>query len=305
VEPVNGGSACEQTSETQGCNIGSCDVDCVLSGWSAWSVCSKACGGGVQSRSKTVESPAYGMGRCWEASDDERLDHKDCDPLSCDQAITDPTRELLQCHSKVDVVIVVDGSGSLGWYGWRMSKYATEKLVDQFSASSDAEIAVLVYGGPHSMAEYLKCAGLDKSTAVNMETECRMIWKGHLTDDIATVKANVAAMEWPRSTTMTSLALSEAERELFKGRDDAESVVILITDGWPMSRTRTNVAAAKLQQVAKVLYVPVGYSAPRDLIEQMASKPKSDHIIQANTLWELSQPHTLNNIIGSTCLSVS
>merc|ERR1740116_261429 len=116
-----------------------------------------------------------------------------------------------------------------------------------------------------------------------------MIWQGHLSDSNAEVKSKVAAMEWLQSTTMTSLALSQAESELFKGRDDAQSVVVLITDGDPMSRTKTNVAAAKLQQAAKVLYVPVGYSAPLDLIQKVASEPKSDHIIEANTLWELSQ----------------
>merc|ERR1719336_3726072 len=109
----------------------------------------------------------------------------------------------------------------------------------------------------------------------------------------------------PKSTTMTSLALGLAEGELFKGREDASSVVILLTDGWPMSRANTNSAAARLQQYAKVLYVPVGRSAPLSLIEEMATYPSEDHIIQAQTLASLETPEILNKIIGSTCLSVS
>merc|ERR1719491_2765305 len=138
-----------------------------------------------------------------------------------------------------------------------------------------------------------------------METDCGMRWLAHFTDSIGTVSSAVSSATWPMSTTMTSLALGLAEGELFKGRQDATSVVIVMTDGWPMSRTNTNSAAARLQQYAKVLYVPVGYSAPLSLIEEMASYPKEDHIIQAPTLSSLNGPDILNKIIGSTCLLVS
>merc|ERR1719188_1433221 len=78
VEPMNGGEACEQTSDTQSCHIGSCDVDCVLSDWSDWSACSKACGGGTQQRTKSIVTPAQGMGNCWEADSKERVNYKAC-----------------------------------------------------------------------------------------------------------------------------------------------------------------------------------------------------------------------------------
>merc|ERR1719277_273446 len=67
VEPMNGGEACEQISDTQSCHIGSCDVDCVLSDWSEWSACSKACGGGTQERTKSILTPARANGKCWDA----------------------------------------------------------------------------------------------------------------------------------------------------------------------------------------------------------------------------------------------
>jgi len=304
VEPVNGGEACEQTSDTQSCHIGSCDIDCVLSDWSDWSACSKACDGGVQVRTKEVASPAQGMGKCWEPTAAERFDQKSCDPMPCGRLITDPGRELLSCGSLVDVVILLDGSASLGSAGWRQSREAVEKMVTAFGAGASAHVAVLLYGGPLTMGDYRKCVGDSNGTTVNLETTCGMQWVSHFTSDTAGLSRTVSALEWPMSTTMTSLALGQAESELVKGREDAQSVVILVTDGWPMSRRNTNSAAAKLQESAKVLYVPVGNSAPRDLIEEMASEPKEDHIIDAHTFSALNHPYTLNKIIGSTCLSV-
>jgi len=302
VEPLNGGEACEQTSDTQSCHIGSCDVDCVLTDWSDWSACSKACSGGTQIRTKTVATPAHGMGKCWEPTAPERLHEKFCDQTPCEDLITDPDRHILRCNSLVDVVIVLDGSASLGESGWLQSRAAVKTMVE--ALGGDAHVALLLYGGPHSLADYIKCVGAANGAEVDMETTCGMQWVSHFTNDTASLSTTVSGLEWPRSTTMTSLALGQAESELVKGREDAQSVVILVTDGWPMSRRNTNSAAAKLQESAKVLYVPVGNSAPLSLIEEMASEPKHDHIIQAQNFWALNQPWILNTIIGSTCLSV-
>jgi len=276
----------------------------VLSDWSEWSACSKACDGGVQVKTKTVATPSHGMGKCWDPTSQERFDQKACDPMPCANLITNTSRELLNCRSLVDVVILLDGSASLGTQGWLQSREAVEKLVAAFGAGASAQVALLLYGGPLTLQDYEKCVGGSNGTAVNMETTCGMKWVSHFTSDTAGLSTTVSALEWPRSTTMTSLALGQAESELVKGREDAQSVVILVTDGWPMSHRNTKSAAAKLRDSAKVLYVPVGNSAPMSLVEEIASEPKEDHIIQARTFSALVHPATLNKIIGSTCLSV-
>ena len=55
------GDPCPALSEDETCTD-NCPVDCVLEEWSEWSTCDKACGGGLQSRSRDVVTPAANTG---------------------------------------------------------------------------------------------------------------------------------------------------------------------------------------------------------------------------------------------------
>jgi len=59
----NGGKDCGSLVETQSCNSIACPTDCVTSDWSTWSACSKSCGGGTQTRTRTVTKPAANGGK--------------------------------------------------------------------------------------------------------------------------------------------------------------------------------------------------------------------------------------------------
>merc|ERR1719188_2318578 len=128
-----------------------------------------------------------------------------------------------------------------------------------------------------------------------------MEWISHWTNDTETLASNVSRATFPRRTTLTSFALGMAESELVKGRPSANSVVIVITDGKPLSVRNTRAAAKRLQEKAKLIWVPVGNSAPRELIESLASKPRKDHVIDVAEFDQLDQPGTLNNIISTAC----
>jgi hypothetical protein len=58
------GGSCVPTFETQQCNVHQCPVNCVVSGWSAFGACAKTCGGGFQSRTRSVVSVATHGGSC-------------------------------------------------------------------------------------------------------------------------------------------------------------------------------------------------------------------------------------------------
>jgi hypothetical protein len=45
-----GGKACSHQAETRVCNAHACPRNCITRGWTAWTTCTKSCGGGSQRR---------------------------------------------------------------------------------------------------------------------------------------------------------------------------------------------------------------------------------------------------------------
>jgi len=63
VPPMYGGKPCGDLVDYEFCHKEECPADCVWTTWSKWSACSKECGGGVQTRSRSVESEAVAGGK--------------------------------------------------------------------------------------------------------------------------------------------------------------------------------------------------------------------------------------------------
>lgn len=83
VRPAMGGGSCEPT-QTRECNVKPCPVDCVVSNYSAWSLCSVKCGGGTRSRTrKIVTAQANGGSLCPSLVQSEDCNTKPCAPLQC------------------------------------------------------------------------------------------------------------------------------------------------------------------------------------------------------------------------------
>ena len=81
-QPKNGGKTCEASEQSRQCNTKPCPVDCVQSAWSNWGACSKPCGGGTQTRTRsTSQVNMYGGIECGPSSDTRSCNSHKC--LDC------------------------------------------------------------------------------------------------------------------------------------------------------------------------------------------------------------------------------
>merc|ERR1719487_192613 len=144
-----GGKPCGQVSQTRACNSQACESDCELSEWTKWTWCSKDCDGGTRHRVKHIVKKPEGTGKCPWLWSPKRLQYKMCNTMRCPQ---------LKCKKELDIVFLIDGSGSLGSAGWKAEIKAAQTFVDAFSVSgSKANMAVILYSGPYYWSGVWKC----------------------------------------------------------------------------------------------------------------------------------------------------
>jgi len=84
-EAHDGGAPChEALTENKTCCHDPCPVDCVWSEWSDWQGCSKSCGGGVSSRTRSELVPAaYGGRICYGAVHEDDVCKEEHCPVDC------------------------------------------------------------------------------------------------------------------------------------------------------------------------------------------------------------------------------
>jgi Mg-chelatase subunit ChlD len=196
----------------------------------------------------------------------------------CQRAANQPT---LRCESKADIILLIDGSGSLGQTGWDASVKAGAMLARAFGAGTHADVRLAVM----LFSYYSK-------------------WVKHFTSDTEACAVAIEGLTWPRSLTFTANALNTASSELSLGRDDAQTVVILLTDGRPMYTHRTWWAAHNLRRNARLMTVPVTRWAPIAQAKQWASYPKEDNFLPLDSFQDLEDPDKLDLIIADVCPQV-
>jgi len=210
-------------------------------------------------------------------------------------------QDTLMCKDKLDIVVLLDGSGSLGQTGWNAEIKMAQKFIDAFSGSgAQAEISVLLYSGPRTWGGVYKCFS-KSSTKVDMAATCKIVSVSHFTNDTQSVKQKVAGLTWPRGSTLTSLALLTAHAELALGRKDAKSIVVAITDGRPLSYRATGLASDFIRKTARLIWVPVTMYAPLGYIKQWATRRWQENVVQVKTFADLEKPDLVTHIVANIC----
>jgi hypothetical protein len=231
-EALHGGEDCGETQEVVTCNAQSCDKDCVLADWTAWSNCSKPCDLGHRSRFMVVLEKSVGEGKC--QSKDERHQEVVCNPQACPVVP-------MTCTVKTDLVLIIDGSGSIGSRGWEKSIDGAKKIVTAMDLEdSGSKVAIMVYSGPKTYCQYYQCIGYANSWwfryyCGNLAEDlyCGVDELSQFSGDTTALTDALDAATFPARGTYTTHALYAAKTELGLGQADATSTVVVMTDGHP------------------------------------------------------------------------
>jgi len=296
-----GGKPCGSTSQTRQCATAACEANCVLSDWTAWTTCSKDCDGGTAKRQKFVTQKAQGAGTCADGWDKERLEYKECNMQRC---ATVTSSGILMCDKPLDVVLLIDGSGSLGSSGWAAEIKMAEAFLSAFEGTaSQAQVAAVLYSGPRTWSGVRTC--VTKGTGCKID-DVEVSPNVKFTTDIAALKVKVKALTWPQGSTLTSLALLKAKSLLGLGRADSKSVVVVITDGRPLSYRATWYASRMIRKSARLVWVPVTRFAPLAFIKKVATRRWQENVVKVDSFEDLAKAkEPVNHLIANICPKTS
>lgn len=270
IEAKHGGLECENSEEMEQCNTHQCSQDCEYHDWEDWSACAP-CGKGKRSRIRSFTPAKFGGEECQKKFLNEK---ETCRVASCKDFKQKDGK--LACDAYVDVILLLDSSGSLGSWGWKDVYNFGKNFVTHFQMGNAS--------GSLGILEYSR-----KTT-----------WVQHLTEDYDEAFKSMAATKWDQSYTNTHTALAAARNEFVNGRKGAQPVIVVVTDGQPSKPLATKEEARQLNKAGiHVIWVAIGWGAPRDLIKEMAADP--DDIFSAKNKKNLNSNWFFNKIIKKSC----
>lgn len=263
-KPKNGGTACDSAQESRPCHTGSCDVNCQLGDWMPFAPCTQACDGGYSERHKDVLVNTVGAGMCPAKSNPERYEKQQCNEEPC---IGDE-----QCLANMDLVIAIDGSGSLTDKGFEIVKTFTEQLVKRFKTSAYGKDAMRV-----AVVQF----GNGKLGPQGVVSDALIV--APLSADMSQLSSQIQGLAWQRGFTNLAQAMLKSRDVLGASeRASAERAVLIITDGRPTFRSQALTAAHELRDSARVTVLQVkAFPNPEDqkLLQSYSSVPwRSNYI---------------------------
>lgn len=182
-----------------------------------------ACDGGFQERFRHVLIPTRGFGKCPKPDSAFRYEKQECNVHKC---VGDEI-----CVAKQDLILAVDGSGSLQEAGFNTLKSFTLNLLAKYQTeyfgASAMKVGVLQFGNGVILGD-----GRTVSPAINVQP---------LTSDLTLVKTGLENLPFKKGFTNMAQAFALAEvMYTGAGRKGAQSAILVITDGKPSFQFQTN-----------------------------------------------------------------
>jgi len=182
-----------------------------------------ACDGGFKERFRHVAIPTRGFGKCPGGDSRFRYQKTGCNEQAC-------TGDEV-CVANQDLVIAVDGSGSVRQAGFDILKKFVAVLLGRYETmywgAEAVRIAIVLFGNGVIMPD-----GKSVSPA---------LLSSPLTFDMAAVETAVKDLPFKKGFTNMAQAFSTAETAFIQGsRRGSQSAVMVVTDGKPSFNFMTN-----------------------------------------------------------------
>jgi hypothetical protein len=268
TKPDRGGLACGTSEEVQACATESCDRNCKLSRWTDFTPCSQACTidgqSGFKEQFRHVVIPIRGYGKCPKKFSPQRYKNVKCnDDKTC--------REPMICVAKQDLVIAIDGSGSIRTMGFEVLKNFVKKLLANYQSEywgdSAVKLGIVLFGNGEIMQD-----GKTVSPA---------ILEQGLTFNHQAVIDKVGGLVFQRGFSNMAQAFSMAETAFIQGsRRGAQSAVMVVTDGKPSFRFQTTELVEQLDDKGVYrFFVAINDGDLNDDIKRWASQPWDTNVV--------------------------
>mmetsp|Transcript_19652 Transcript_19652/g.43585 ORF Transcript_19652/g.43585 Transcript_19652/m.43585 type:complete len:993 (+) Transcript_19652:120-3098(+) len=274
VYPQYGGEECDPTKQEETCDALACDRPCTLNDWSEWRACTRACERGIRWRSRTINKPATGAGRCARTFSKARYHREYCNDIPCPAEVV--------CVATLDLLIGLDASGSMTEDGWKSQSAAMLSLLEKtkLDAKAGLQIGIAKFAWDITLVH-------------------------HLTDDKKALVKAVTDMTYDGWTTNLGGLFRTMKNMLQFGRRDAPSVCMAWTDGrpsYPSDVYDTASGAHELRPVCRVMVVTMRPAVPRELVLPWVSHPKNENVMSVDDPLEMTKK--VNDITTFYCAKI-
>jgi uncharacterized protein YegL len=211
----------------------------------------------MQKRQRHVDIPIRANGKCPSPTHADRLQEQECNTLDCEGD------EI--CIAKQDLVLAIDGSGSLKQEGFDVLKgfvlNITSMYQPKYYGASAMEVGLVLFGN----GEYFDNGTV--SAAIDVMG---------LSDDIEALDEEIKKLQWQRGFTNMMQAFSAAEKMVADGRTEAQSAVIMLSDGKYTNAYRTGQKVQAMKDAGVWIYMaPVAPHETQQIqqIKEWATQP--------------------------------
>merc|ERR1719324_83924 len=212
-------------------------------------------------------------GYCPEWYDEARMQAAYCNTMECPQDLV--------CTAQIDMLLLLDGSGSVNWYG---PGFENERqfALDMFNLMSFGDEGA-------------------KAGVILFSWEAELVHP--MSTDQSSLLEAVEGMSWPHWNTDTAAALTMAKTELTNsGRPEVskeKTIVFLLTDGNPNSMWSTLSAAESIKEVATLYVVTIGNNLNMNAVKEWPSYPWEEHLIKVDE-FELLESY-MESMLSDVC----